>query len=85
MSTYPSESEKLKNNVSANITGLHGPVLHFKIDKLIKNKDVIEVEGTYRIQFDNDYKFTMTIDLNGNMITYERKPKTNEFGRISVS
>jgi hypothetical protein len=85
MSTYPSESEKLKNYVSANITGLHGPVYDFKIDKLIKNKDMIEVEGTYRIQFDNDYKFTMTIDLSGNIFTYERKPKTNEFDRISIS
>ena len=79
-----SQPEILKNYVLANVTSLHGPVQAFDIDKFMRvnGTDTIVVEGTYTIPFERKYTFTMTLNANGIILSYERKPKS-EFNRIS--
>ena len=81
-----SQLEIVKNYVLANVTSLHGPVQAFDIDKFerLNSTDTIAVQGTYTIPFERSYNFTMTINTNGIMLSYERKPKT-EFDRVAIS
>jgi hypothetical protein len=70
----------IKNYVQANLIGLHGNIGDFEINKFTTTGDTTEISGVFKISFDyKDYEFTMVIDKQGNMISYDRKQATKRF------
>lgn len=72
----PLNTTTIKSYVLSNLIGLHGNIPKFEIEKFNVINDTVEVKGKFQNQFDYKiYEFTMTIDSQGNAISYDKSIK----------
>lgn len=69
----------LRKVVESNLTVLYGSVTYIDIDKVRTINDGYEVEGVFRLSSSIDeYTFSMTMDANGDLQTYQKKAKNRD-------
>lgn len=72
----------IKSIVESNLTALYGLVSDVEIDKIKENNTGYIIDGSFKMSFRaNQFDFSMTVDKEGTIKEYEKKPKPrNQFG-----
>lgn len=69
----------IKSLVESNLTALYGTVSDVEINKIKQTSDGYQIEGSFKMTFrTNQFDFSMTIDKNGTIQEYEKKPKPRD-------